>query len=152
MSLNINKDTFRALAAGYVDNELTESERAEFEKLLKENPELRNEIQVFERIKTMTTQVRFEELPDPLWEAFRASLYRRTESIIGWVLFSLGAIMVVLFGGWQIMNEFFLNPEEPILARVAVGTLLSGAAVILVSTLRETLFHRKRDRYAKVIK
>lgn len=145
-------DTFRELAAGFVDGELTPTERAKFEKLLQEHPELRQEIQAFERIKTMTNQARFEELPDPLWEAFRASLYRRAENVIGWVLFSLGAISVILFGGWQMLNEFFMNPEEPLLARVGIGALFCGSAVILVSKMRESLFNRKRDRYAKVMK
>lgn len=145
-------DKFRELAAGFVDNELTPSEHVEFEKLLKEYPELREEVHAFERIKTMTSQARFEELPDPLWEAFRASLYRRAENVIGWILFSLGAIAVLLFGGWEMFNEFFTNPEEPLLERVGVGALIAGSAVILVSKLRETLFTRKRERYAKVMK
>lgn len=145
-------DRFRELAAGYVDNELTPTEHAEFEKLLKEYPELREEIHAFERIKTMTSQVRFEELPDPMWEAFRSSLYRRTESIVGWILYSVGAISLLLIGGWEFFNEFFTNPEEPLLVRLGVGAMFGGAAVILVSKMRETLFSRKRERYAKVMK
>lgn len=148
----MSTEKFRELAAGFVDNELTPSELAEFEKLLQENPELKGDVQAFERIKSMTTQARFEELPDPLWEAFRSSLYRKAENVIGWALFSLGAITVILFGGWQALSEFFMNPAEPLLVRVGVGGLLTGSTIMLVSKVRETLFTRKRERYAKVMK
>jgi hypothetical protein len=145
-------EKFRELAAGYVDDELTPTERKEFEAMMEEHPELRADVAAFEKINNLTSQVRFEELSDPLWEAYGASWYRNAESALGWILFSVGAMIALLFGGWGLWSDFFRDPSVPLLGRVGAGAAIGGSVVILVSKLRETLFARKRDRYRKVMK
>ncbi len=145
-------DKFREMAAGYVDNELTPEEREEFETMMEEHPELRADVTAFEKINNLTSQVRFEELPDPLWEAYGASWYRKAESALGWILLSLGAVITILFGGFAMWSDFFRDPSVPLLGRVGAGAAMGGSVIILVSKLRETFFMRKRDRYRKVMK
>jgi len=145
-------DTFRELAAGYVDNELTPEERKEFEALMAEHPELRADVAAFEKINSLTSQVRFEELPDPIWEAYAASGYRKAESALGWILVSVGVMVALIFGGLQMWHEFFTDPATPVLGRIGAGAAMGGAVILLVSKLREALFARKRDRYGKVQK
>lgn len=147
-----NYEALHELAAGYVDDELTPQEREEFEKAMKENPDLQDDVAAFRRINDLTGQVRFEELPDPVWEAFSASLYRRAESAVGWILLSLGAIIMLSLVGWGALNGFFADPDAPLISKVGVGAVSLGGIVLLVSKLRETLFARKRDRYGKVQK
>ncbi len=145
-------DKFRELAAGYVDNELTPAERKEFETMMDEHPELRADVAAFEKINNLTSQVRFEEIPDPLWEAYGASWYRKAESAVGWILLSVGAIIALLFGGWSLWSDFFTDPTVPLLGRIGAGAVVGGSVILLVAKLRETLFARKRDRYGKVMK
>ena len=145
-------ENFRELAAGYVDDELTPAERKEFEALMAEHPELRADIAAFEKINQLTSQVRFEELPDPIWEAYAASGYRKAESALGWILISLGVMIGLIFGGLQMWHKFFTDPTTPLLGRIGAGAVMGGAVILLVSKLRETLFARKRDRYGKVQK
>ncbi|MFQ5606492.1 MAG: anti-sigma factor family protein [Candidatus Zixiibacteriota bacterium] len=145
-------DKFRELAAGYVDDELTPEEKREFETMMEEHPELREDVDAFRRINDLTGRARFEDLPDPIWEAHRASLYRRAESALRRILLSVGAIILLAFGGWAWWGEFFMNSSEPLIVRLAVGALALGGIVLLVAKLRETLFARKRERYGKVQK
>ena len=145
-------EQFRELAAGYVDGELTPEEAREFEKMMEEHPELRKDVAAFRRINDMTGKVRFEDLPDPIWEAYRRSLYRRAESAFGWIALSVGAILTLAFVGWRFVNEFLTDPGAPLLERVGVGALILGAIVLVVSKGREALFARKRERYRKVQK
>lgn len=145
-------DKFRELAAGYVDNELTPAERKEFETMMEEHPELRADVAAFEKINRLTSQVRFEELPDPIWEACAASGYRKAENAIGWILLSIGSMIALLFGGWELWSGLFTDPSVPLLGRIGAGAVMGGAVILLVSKLREALFARKRDRYGKVQK
>ncbi len=145
-------DKFRELAAGYVDGELTPEEKLEFESMMEEHPELRDDVSSFQKINDLTRRVRFEELPDPIWEAYGASLYRRTESALGWIFLSVGAMIILGFAAWGMWGEFFTNSSEPLALRIAIGALSVGAIVLIVSKLRETLFAHKRERYGKVEK
>ncbi len=145
-------DKFRELAAGYVDGELTPEEKREFETMMAEHPELRDDVSSFQKINDLTRRVRFEELPDPIWEAYGASLYRRAESALGWILLSIGAMLILGFAAWGMWGGFFMNSAEPLILRIAVGALSVGAIVLFVAKLRETLFAHKRERYRKVEK
>lgn len=145
-------DKFRELAAGYVDGELTPEEKREFETMMEEHPELRDDVESFRKINDLTKRVRFEELPDPIWEAYGASLYRRAESALGWILLSVGAMIILGFAAWGMWGGFFMNSAEPLILRIAVGALSVGAIVLFVAKLRETFFAHKRERYRKVEK
>ncbi len=120
--------------------------------MMQNNPELKEDVESFRRISELTGSVRFEELPDPIWQAYSASLYRKTESALGWILLSVGAALILGFGVWGWFNEFFLNSAEPLLLRISVGALFGGAIILGISKLRETLFAHKRERYRKVQK
>ncbi len=145
-------DNFRELAAGYVDDELTPQERKEFQVMMDKHPELRADVESFEKINQLTSQVRFEEIPDPIWEAYNASSYRKAEGSIGMFLLSMGAVIGLLYGGWALWSTFFTDPSVPLLGRFGAGAAVIGAVILLVSKLRESLFARKRDRYRKVMK
>lgn len=145
-------DNFRELAAGYVDGELTPEEKREFESMMAEHPELRDDVNSFQKISDLTRRVSFEELPDPIWEAYGASLYRRAERALGWILLSVGAMLVLGFTARGFWGQFFMNSSEPLILRIAIGALSVGAIVLIVSKLRETLFAHKRERYRKVQK
>ncbi|MEW5994814.1 MAG: zf-HC2 domain-containing protein, partial [Candidatus Zixiibacteriota bacterium] len=58
----------RKLLAGYVDGELTDEERAAFERELQSNAELRAELEEFRKLKEVTGMVRYADLPDEVWE------------------------------------------------------------------------------------
>jgi len=147
--MNKNK---RELLAGYVDGELSEDERVAFEQELQRDPDLRAELQEFTKLKEVTGMIQYADLPDEVWENYWQNLYRKLERGIGWILFSIGAIVLLSFGLFQFFKELYIDPQVPMLVKVGVTALGVGLVILLVSFVRERLFAFHRDRYGKVIK
>ena len=142
----------RELLAGYVDNELTHEEREAFERELKQNPELRAELEEFRRLKEVTGMVRYADLPDEVWESYWQSIYRKLERGIGWILFSMGAIILLIAAAYAFFAGFLADPSVPLIIKVGVSAIVAGLIFLLVSYARERLFAYNRDRYKEVQK
>lgn len=143
-------EKYRELLAGFVDGELTADEKLEFERELSHSEELRVELAEFMGIKKVTDGMRYADIPDQVWDSYWESLYKKTERGIGWILLSIGAIVVLCFGMYEIFYELFTDPEAPLWLRVGLPIGCVGAAILLVSFARERLFARKRERYSEV--
>jgi len=142
----------RKLLAGYVDGELTDEERQAFERELQRDPQLRAELQEFRKLKEVTSMVRYADLPDEVWESYWQSLYRKLERGIGWILLSIGSIILLCFGLYQGLHELYLEPAVSLWVKIGVTALGGGIIFLLVSFVRERLFAYKRDRYKEVDK
>lgn len=142
----------RELLAGYVDGELTEAERATVENELQRDPQMQAELDEFRKLKEMTGMIKYADLPQEVWDGYWQNLYRTMERGIGWILFSIGAIALLIFGLFQFFKELYSDPKVPILVSVSVTVLGIGAVFLLVSFIRERLFSYNRDRYRKVIR
>lgn len=142
----------RELLAGYVDGELSEEERREFETMLESDPDLRAELNEFRRLKEVTSVVKYADLPDEVWETYWQSLYRKTERGLGWILFSIGAIVVICFGLYHAFASLYADPKAPLWLKVGLTGVGVGFAFLLVSYGRERLFAYRRDRYKEVVR
>jgi hypothetical protein len=100
------------------------------------------------------------------------SIYRRLERSVGWLLLAIGLIVLLGYTGWDILDEFFLNPKESPVAvirpdgtggftvlstplpapiyRLGVGAALGGCIVLLISVGRESLTKYRTERYREV--
>jgi len=85
-----------------------------------------------------------------LRQNYQNSLYRKFERGLGWLLLSIGAIILLLYGGWMVAQAWFVDPSIPLFIRIAGGALAAGGIVLLVSVLRETLFFHKHERYKDI--
>jgi len=142
----------RFLMMGYLDGELNEEQKQDFLKHLQECPDCQAEWQSFNQLKEDTQEMKFRALPEMYWDDYWQHVYNRIERGIGWIFFSLGAIIVLAFAGYELMRDFFLNSTEPLILRVGVGIFLLGFIIILVSVLREKLMVRKYDKYRRVVR
>lgn len=142
----------RELLAGYVDGELTPEERAEVEKALAEDPELRAELEEFQKLKEVTGMAQFADLPEQVWERYWESLYRKLERSAGWILLSLGAIALIGFGLFQAFRGLYLDPAVSIWVKIGFTAATAGLVILLVSFGRERYFAFKRDRYRRVLR
>lgn len=142
----------RELLAGYVDGELPENEKQAFERELEKNPELRRELSEFRNLKEVTDMVHYADLPDEVWEGYWASIYRKLERGLGWILTSIGAIIVIGYALFQGLGQFYFDPQVPLIIKIGVGALAIGLVVLVVSLVRERLFAYRRDRYKEVTK
>ena len=145
-------ENYRELLAGYVDGELTDAEKLEFERELSHSAELRAELEEFMKLKEVTNRMRYADIPDQVWESYWESLYKKTERGIGWLFLSVGIIIVAGFGLYEIFYGLFSDPEAPLWLQIGLPMATVGGLILLVSYGRERLFARKRERYTEVEK
>lgn len=148
--MNLHEEKFSIMLSGFTDGELTPEERTEFERHLKTCPECQKEVQVFQQLKEVTGAMKYADIPEHVWENYWRGTYCRLELGIGWILFSLGAIVVLAFGCYGLFKNFFLNSAEPLILRIGIGVLILGSIFLLVSITRERIFAYRRDRYKEI--
>ncbi|RKX17722.1 MAG: hypothetical protein DRP35_10455, partial [Candidatus Zixiibacteriota bacterium] len=119
-------ENIHEMLAGYVDGELSEVERHTFEEELNRNPRLQAELKEFTKLKEVTGLVKYADLPEEVWESYWQSLYRKTERGVGWVFYSIGAIVLVCYGLYELFSNLFVNQEVPILVKLGISALVVG--------------------------
>jgi predicted anti-sigma-YlaC factor YlaD len=145
-------EKYRIMLSGYIDGELNVEEKSELEKHLQSCEECRKELDVFRRLKEVTGAMKYADVPDYVWDNYWRGIYRRLELGIGWILLSIGVILLLGFGLYCLVKDFFLNPGEPLILKIAVAAGGLGLIVLLVSAVRERLFAYRRDRYREIEK
>jgi predicted anti-sigma-YlaC factor YlaD len=148
--MNSHDDKYRIMLSGYIDGELTDEEKTEVENHLKGCTECRAELDTFKKLKEVTGAMKYADIPEHVWENYWSGIYRRFERGFGWILLSVGVIIILGFLCYHLLCDFFLNPAEPLLLKIAVGAGGLGLIVLLVSAIRERLFAYNRDRYKEI--
>lgn len=140
----------RDLMMAYLDDELNDEQRRAFEEHLASCAECAKDLKEFRRLKEMTDGVALVEPEDRLWQQYWDGVYNRMERGIGWILFSAAAIILVIYGGFRLIESIIQDPAVGVLMKAGLLTLLGGLAILLVSVLRERLYFWSRDRYKDV--
>ncbi|MBD3233722.1 MAG: hypothetical protein GF315_08355 [candidate division Zixibacteria bacterium] len=146
--MNCQKAT--VLISGKLDGELTPEQEKDLNAHLESCPNCQKEYQELLRLKEVTSDMKFADLPDRYWAGYWNTIYNRLERGIGWVFVSVGVIILVGFFLWNIFDGFFLDNSIPLILRLGIGLAGFGALILLVSVLRERLFARKHERYDEV--
>jgi hypothetical protein len=143
-------DAFKPLLMGYLDEELTQAEILCVENHLKECQDCSLELENFRRLKGATRYMRVLMPDEKYWEDYWSHVYNRLERRIGWVLTSLGTILLVSYGLFSILARFVLSPNIPWIVRLGILTLVVGICTLVISVLRERLFLFKADKYERI--
>jgi len=138
----------RMMAA--LDGELSGDERAALDRALAEDNELRGEWERLERVKEATEEMRYREPPEETWEHYWVSVYNRLERGFGWVLISIGALVLIGYGTWHALGALLGDSAIPEFIKLAIFAALLGTLILLFSVIREKLFVRRGDRYKEV--
>ncbi|MDQ7054254.1 MAG: hypothetical protein Q9P14_15715 [candidate division KSB1 bacterium] len=142
-------EQFRLLMMKALDGELSPQEETEFQQFLQEKA-FRREWLEFKQLKEVTQGMKFKYPPQEVWDSYWMNVYNRLERGLAWILLSIGAIIFLSYGLYQLFHVVVNGSELPLLLRVAIVALVIGTAILLVSVIREKLFVRKRDPYKEV--
>ncbi len=143
-------DNYRDLLMGYLDNELDDEQKSRFEQHLAGCRECTEELKEFRKLKAITDEVTLVEPEDRIWQQYWGGVYNRIERGVGWIMFSVAAIILAIYGGYKAIEEMILDPKVEIIIKVGLLALIAGMAILLVSVLRERLYFWKKDRYKDV--
>jgi len=141
---------YKDLMMAYLDNELDDEQKRAYELHLATCRECAKELKEFENLKQLTDSVTLIEPEDRIWEQYWGNVYNRTERSLGWILFSVAAILLIIYGGFKLIEEIIKDQTIGALLKVALLVLIVGLAILFVSVLRERVYFWKKDRYKDV--
>lgn len=141
---------WKPYVSAYLDAEMEPAERRAFELELERSPELREELEAMQNVKTVLRGMKLKELPDKAWDDYRERTYNRLERGIGWILLSIGAMVLVGYGLYQLVAYLASDADLAWWVRLAIGAFCAGVAILLISVIRERVFVWKRDPYREV--
>src|SRR4030042_1810257 len=102
-------DDYKDLLMGYLDNELSEEQRRRLEEHLARCADCAGELDDFKKLKAITDEVTLLEPEDRIWQDYWSGIYNRIERSIGWIMFSISAIALIIYcgvrGGEKVSQE-----------------------------------------------
>lgn len=90
--------------------------------------------------------------PVEVWDKYWLGIYSRLERGIAWILISIGATVIMIFGGFKAVESVIQDPTIAWFFKAAILMLIAGGAILFVSVLRERIFLRKTDKYKEIIR
>jgi hypothetical protein len=135
---------------GYLDNELSDEQRNRFEEHLAGCPECASELKEFQKLKAITDEVTLVEPEDRIWQDYWSGVYNRIERNVGWIIFSVSAILLAIYGGFKLIEEIVTDATTGMLLKIGLIALIVGLAILFVSVLRERMYFWSKDRYRNV--
>ncbi|PYV42716.1 MAG: hypothetical protein DMG09_01970 [Acidobacteria bacterium] len=133
-----------------MDEELTALEAVRVEQHLEECHDCTAELDDFRKLKEVTRNMRVVMPDDKYWDEYWSNIYNRLERKAGWILLSLGSIILSAYGLYWVIAEVFLDKNVHPVIRIGVLTLIVGFCTLLVSVLRERFFLSKSDKYERI--
>lgn len=150
MSRSRKAERVPELMMAALDGEISSEARRELDELLAEAPELDTEFQRLKRLEEVIRMTRIDTLPEERWSTYWQSVYNRLERGLGWVLVSVGAIVVGGWGLWHAVQELFDDPTLPLGIKLAIFALGLGGVILAVSVGREKLSAWRHDPYKEI--
>ena len=142
----------KELISSYHDRELGDGEKKMLEEHLEQCAECRREFEEMSKFEEVMGKMQLKKPQKEVWEVYWNTIYNRLERGIGWILLSIGGMILLFFGGYKAVEGIIQDPSTPLLLKIGILTALGGVVVLLVSLLREQLFVHKRERYKEVEK
>ena len=142
----------KELISSYHDRELGDNEKKMLEEHLKQCAECQREFEEMGKFEEVMGKMQLKKPQKEVWEVYWKTVYNRLERGIGWILLSIGGMILLFFGGYKAVEGIIQDPSTPLLLKIGILTALGGVVVLLVSLLREQLFVHKRERYKEVEK
>jgi hypothetical protein len=152
MSTTTDRERFEKLMMGALDGELTAAEEQEFENMLASDSELKKEFHQYKKLKKATTTMKFKAPPPEVWDNYWLGVYNKMERGIGWLIFTIGAVILLTYGGFKTVEAVINDPGLAFIVKVGILLTIGGLAVLFVSVAREKFFTRKHDPYKEIIR
>ncbi len=132
--------------AAWLDGEMSDAERAEFERLMEEHPEWREEAAELAAVGSALGELKYAPPPAKVWDGYWEEIHGRLrERTVGWIALAVGGAILAILGSVKIL----MWTTHPIV-RVGLALVIAGFLITFVSVLRGHLLERPNDRYRKV--
>lgn len=143
-------DRFQLLLMGAIDNELTPEQWAEFQHLLRQNRARADEWKHYQQLKEVTQAMKFKSPSPEVWDNYWTRVYNRIERGIAWIVFSIGAIILLTYGIFKAVEAIIADPQLEGIIKIGIIAVILGLVILIVSVVREKFFIHKSDPYKEV--
>ncbi len=143
-------NNYKDLMMGYLDDELSDEQRTTFQEHLSDCSDCREELEDFKKLKAITDDVTLMQPEDKIWQQYWGNIYNRLERGVGWILFGISAILLLIYGGFKMIEEIVIDPTIGFGLKAGLIALIVGLAILFVSAARERLHFWSKDRYKDV--
>jgi len=144
------QEHFQQLLMGAVDGELTPEQQLEFNQLIEAYPHLKDEWQEYAKLKEVVKTMKLKTPPDEVWDRYWLGVYNRLERGIGWILFSVGAIILITYGIYHFIETLIVDQQLSGIVKFGIIAVIAGVVILLISVAREKLIVRQKDPYKEV--
>jgi predicted anti-sigma-YlaC factor YlaD len=145
-------DEIKKLISSYHEGVLNDTQKQQVEEHIASCSECRDEFDEMRSLEEVMDKMELKQPPQEMWQVYWSSVYNRLERRVGWIFLSIGAMILLFFGGYKMVEGIVVDPTIPLLLKVGILAALAGLVILLVSIGRERLFVRKRERYKEVMK
>ena len=146
----IDRERAQQLMMAALDREISGEESRELELYLEKDPRLRDEWERMGMVKKVTSSMAFRDPPDEVWGEYWTAVYNRIERGIGWIFVSIGTVVLLAYGAWEVMQALYNDSDIPMFIKIAIISVAVGFLILAVSVIREKLFTRRSDPYKEI--
>ena len=145
---NLDREQCEKLIQKSMDMELTPEEKEYLRECLN-NPELKQELEIYNKIVEILNMTKYETPEDKIWNNYWSKIYNRLERQIGWILTSISGI-ILLFYFLVLIFKNILTSNIAVWLKMVIILFLLGISILLVSIIRERLYIMKKERYKDI--
>ena len=148
----MDHNKIKELISSYFDGELNEEQKKLINEHIRQCSECRKEFEEMGKFEEVMGKMELKQPSKEVWKVYWTSVYNRLERSIGWIFLSIGAMILLFFGGYKIVEGIIQDAGTPLFLKIGILAFMAGIVVLLVSLTREQLFTRKRERYKEIEK
>jgi len=144
------QERFEILCMKALDEIITKEEKEEFDTMIQPSLEYKQEFEAMKKVREITRTMRFSTPSDAIWDQYWTGIYNRIERGIGWLVFTLGAVILFTWGVFRIIESIISNDHITLIIKLGVLFLSLGLSILVVSVVRERFFMNRRDPYREI--
>ncbi len=143
-------ERFIYLMERFWDNDLSTTERDEFDNIIRNDKELKKEFEEQQKTREVLSKMRLKNPTVNIWDNYWVGIYNRIERGFAWIAIILGSLILLVYGSIELVNELLKNSEIPSIVKTGIAILTAGLIVLLFSIVREKWFVSKTDQYKEI--
>lgn len=143
-------ERFIYLCEKFFESSATVDEKKELNRLIEENPVLKQEFEEQKSIKEELGKMKLKERPAEFWDGYSQNIYNRLERGAAWLLILIGAVILGGCALYQVFNELVADTNIPVFLKFGIFILFTGVIILIFSVLREKLSTFKNDKYKEI--
>ena len=134
--------------SAYLDGELTQAESQRVRIHLEDCQGCRHAFKQLQELKRITADMKFADPPEDKMNQLEQRLSVQAPRKVGWGLLLSGLAVWILYAAYL----FVTDPQLATWEKLLTGAVVIGAALLLISVLRQRLLELPHDRYRGVKK